>query len=179
MEGQYTLRKGKEVAKGVGSLYELEIDDVVVETRSMLPLMAVSFSGMDPSFANGTGGLIGKFPTGELLGRDGITVFEHTGEIVTTHSHTQPVNNAIGLEWQVRDTDHQLFREVREPAWPDKCVFPTETSMEEQRRRLSSTISAEAASKACAETHEEGTDEFELCAMDVIAMDDINAAYCF
>jgi len=176
IEGSYMLNLGQVIKQNSGTMYELDIDGIVVELRSMKSLMAVSFSGMDASFMEGTGGLVGTFPSGKLLGRDGVTVFKPDGELATIRGHLQPVNNAMGIEWQVRDTDPQLFREIREPAWPNQCIFPT--GKKDQRRQLTSaSIDFDAALRACAETHDEDTEEFELCVMDVLSMGDLEVAY--
>jgi len=178
IEGKYTLQLGDEPQRGEGTNYELKVDLVTVTIRSMKLLMAVDFNGYSEKFAKGTGGLIGKYPNGELLGRDGVTVFEYDGVAETANGFEEPINNAMGQEWQVRDTDPQLFRMVQEPAFPNKCAFPTKTSTQaNSRRRLSSSVDIDAASKACQEKYEQGTDDFEFCIMDVLMLDDTDAAY--
>jgi len=69
--------------------------------------MGVDLAGNDPSFAHGTGGLSGVYPKG----CDGSTIFEHNGFVETLKGHMEPQCNSIGQEWQVRNTDTQLFRE--------------------------------------------------------------------
>jgi len=177
IDDKYTLQLGESVHNGHGTNYELEVDLVTVHIRAMKFLMGVDLDGYSPAFAKGTGGLSGQYPHGELLGRDGVTLFEMDGVATSVNGKEEPVYNAIGQEWQVRDTDPQLFRMVQEPAYPNKCKFPTQTSKETERRRLSSTIDLETASKVCAQVHEEGTDDFEFCVMDVLMMDDIDATY--
>jgi len=178
IEGKHTLRHGEDAARG--TTYELEMDGTVVNMHSMKFLMAVGFSGMDASFMKGTGGLIGKFPTGELLARDGMTTLPHDGEIATVHGRAQPVNDAMGVEWQVRDTDHQLFREIREPAWPNKCFFPMGKEAERVRhRRLVTSVDVATASKTCAGIYEKESEEFDLCVTDVIAMNSLDVAFAF
>jgi len=178
MEGKYTLQLGEQVHQGSGTNYELKVDLVTVQLRAMRSLMGVDMNGYSSAFAKGTGGLSGQYPHGELLGRDGVTLFEIDGVAKTLTGKEEPVCNSIGQEWQVRDTDPQLFRTVQEPAYPNQCKFPTaETSTEAIRRRLNSVVDMETASKVCAQVHEEGSEDFDFCVMDVLMMDDIGVAY--
>jgi len=176
IEDKYTLRKVQEIHGSSGTVYVLEHEDLTVELRNLKSLMGVSINGQDPSFMEGSGGLSGKYPFGQLLGRDGVTMFEQDGEYTSALGITEPVCNAMGQEWQVRDTDPQLFREIREPAWPNQCIFPSEASASASRRRLSSSLDIDAAIKACTERHPEGSVDFDFCVTDVLQMHDKEAA---
>ena len=64
-------------------------------------------------------GLMGSFEEGELMGRDGSTVFRD--------------ENEFGFEWQVRDTDTSLFQDARFPQFPAKCTMPAVPSRDHRR----------------------------------------------
>ena len=104
----------------------------------------------------------GDYETGQLLGRDGKTVFEDPNDLAT--------------EWQFReDLDGpMLFGASRHPQFPEKCILPN-TAKKESRRalRAESTISRQAAEKACAHR----IDNKEGCIHDVIATGDLELAY--
>ena len=57
---------------------------------------------------------MGEFSTGIMFGRDGKTVINDVNE--------------FGQEWQVHDTDPQVFLFDREPQYPRECILPLETS---------------------------------------------------
>jgi len=177
IEGKFGLEEGAKIEHGIGTNYVLTMGSFIVELRVMKFIMAVEFTGYLPSFTQGTGGLTGAFPKVEVLGRDGTTLFTHDSISQTINGKEEPVCNAIGQEWQVRDVDPQLFREIREPAWPKQCTFPEESATATQRRLTSATISLEAASKACAEVHPVDSTDFEFCVMDVMMLDNLDAAY--
>ena len=62
---------------------------------------------------------MGSFEEGELMGRDGSTVFRD--------------ENEFGFEWQVRDTDTSLFQDARFPQFPAKCTMPALPSRDHRR----------------------------------------------
>jgi len=177
IEGNYSLKKKETIQDDKGTVYMLQTENVAVKLIVMKFIMGVDVMGQHPSYSKGTGGLLGKFPSGDLLGRDGKTVFAFDDEMETLDGRTEPICNAIGQEWQVRDTDPQLFREIRAPTWPEKCNFPVKTNEEIKRRRLSSSIDMSVAAKACASRHAEGSEAFDFCVMDVLMMDNVDAAY--
>jgi len=177
LEGKYTLRLGDAVTRGIGTNYVLSMGKFTVKLRTLRQVMAVELVGSLDSFNEGTGGLTGKFPTGELLGRDGTTLFTKDGMFTTIRGVDEPVCDSFGSEWQVSDSDPQLFRAVREPAWPAQCRFPDQSSARSSIRRRLATIDVETASKACAEVHREDSNDFEFCVMDVIMLNDVEAAY--
>jgi len=178
IEGKYTLQEGAAVKKGLGTNYQLAVGALNVNIRVMKFIMGVEMYGIHEAFEEGTAGLMGQFPHGTLLGRDGTTVFEHDGVFRSVREVDEPVCNAIGQEWQVRDTDPQLFREIRRPVWPHQCRFPAETTISDVRR-LTASVDVETAAKVCAEVHKKDSADFEFCIMDVIAMDDVDAAYAW
>jgi len=78
--GKYTLQIGTQLQDGRGTIYNLDAGSTTVQIRVMKFLMSVDLQGVDPSIKEyGTGGLIGKFPTGEWLGRDQDTLFAYDG----------------------------------------------------------------------------------------------------
>jgi hypothetical protein len=106
-------------------------------------------------------GLMGAFGSGKMLARDGETLFV-----------ADP--NAFGQEWQVLDTEPNLFRTLRFPQHPtDTCIMPTPVEASQLRRRLSeSSVDEIAASRAC-EHWGEGKDD---CVFDVLATGDLEMA---
>ncbi|CAB9507376.1 expressed unknown protein [Seminavis robusta] len=68
----------------------------------------------DSQFAGATG-LMGDYDAdGLMLARDGGAVMENPNE--------------FGQEWQVRDSDPQLFLTAREPQYPQQCKLPSASS---------------------------------------------------
>lgn len=106
----------------------------------------------------GSKGLLGDFYTGDSLARDGETVIEDP--------------NAFGQEWQVLDSEPNLFQTNRAPQFPNKCILPSE-SKKEARRLGDHGVSEEAAKLACAKF--QGS-TFESCVHDVMATGDLEVA---
>lgn len=110
-------------------------------------------------------GLLGRFPDGARVGRDGQTVIEDV--------------NAFGQEWQVLVEEPKLFGNYDDkwvvPAG-QKCAMPSETLEKKQlrQRRLASGIPMEDAEKACA--HLADASDHKACVFDVIATQDTNMA---
>ena len=104
-------------------------------------------------------GMLGTWLGGTRLARDGVTVMDNDTE--------------YGQEWQVRDTDAQLFTTARAPQWPAKCEMPN--PVERASRRLGEhTVSSEEAAAACADIKE--PHQHDMCVFDVIATADISVA---
>lgn len=103
------------------------------------------------NFDGSVGGLMGAFPTGDMLLRDGETVAE------------SPV--AFGKEWQVRESEGMLFHSAEGPQYPVECTIPEEKTLEQhQQRRLGEAlVTQEDAEQACARA---GNENFELCVFD-------------
>lgn len=113
-------------------------------------------SASNENFGNSVG-LMGSFPSGQLLARDNKTVMEN--------------ENDFGQEWQVLPTDSMLFHDVSGPQYPAKCDIP---SLSEMRRRLGeSLISKEDAELACSRVNKE---DFDICVFDVMATNDIKSS---
>jgi hypothetical protein len=104
-------------------------------------------------------GLLGNAKHGKLYGRDGETVFTDVNE--------------YGQEWQVRDTDSQLFRVARAPQYPtEQCRLPKVDAAEKQRR-LGEGLAREKAQIACGRF---SGAEFDNCVFDVMAVGDVDIA---
>ena len=111
-------------------------------------------------------GLMGSYPSGVTLARDGITVMEDT--------------NAFAQEWQVLSTERALFRVVEGPQHPTKCIMPTDipTDLRMSRRRLEeSMITPQDAELAC--SHVMNDDERNACIVDVLATNDKDIAIAY
>jgi len=107
----------------------------------------------------GSLGLLGLYPEGTMVGRDGKTAISDY--------------NKFGQEWQVLSSEPKIFRVVDGPQHPLQCEVPNKTSM--RRRLAESIISREEAKTACGQIGV-NEDEFDLCIFDVMAIGDKNAA---
>jgi hypothetical protein len=117
---------------------------------------AIIVDGGDSDVFSGSLGLLGEWSTGRRMARDGVT--ELNDDDAT----------AFALEWQVRDTEPILFKEVRAPQFPMACKAPEKMLKD----RLGSTHMQKAAEKACAHWKEDKED----CIFDVIATRDVSIA---
>ena len=109
---------------------------------------------------NGSVGMLGSYPGGQRLARDGKTVIEDVNE--------------YGQEWMVRPTDLILFHDVKSADLPMKCEMPNLAAKKEARRRLGeSALSEEQAAIACARVNEADRD---ACIFDVMATNDQSMA---
>lgn len=115
-------------------------------------------------YYNGSLGLLGRFPDGKRVGRDGQTFIENV--------------NDFGMEWQVKPNEPKLFSSY-DADWVvpagQKCAMPTNTAEKRmlRQRRLASGISTEAAEKACSHLAAEDRKD---CVFDVIATQNVNMA---
>lgn len=130
----------------------------VIKISTFKDMVSVAIS--NPSSANFDEclGMMGEFGTGNLLARDGASIVED--------------HNLFGQDWQVMDSEDQLFASARIPQYPQACIAPTSSKKE---RRLGETlVSMEAAEVACA--HYEEGEKKDMCVFDVIATNDLEAA---
>jgi Repulsive guidance molecule (RGM) C-terminus len=108
----------------------------------------------------GAKGLMGSFPSGVLLARDGVTVMMDT--------------DAFGKEWQVSDHETMLFHEAGEVKPAMECFMPTDKTAEQRKRRLGETkVTLEDAEKVCDHVAKEDHDS---CVFDVLATGDPDMA---
>ena len=104
----------------------------------------------------GTPGLMGSYPSGHKLARDGVTLMDDS--------------DIFGKEWQVLATEPILFHSLEGPQHPQECAMPSNSQVSKKRRRLGqSVITEEAASLACAHASPEDRDS---CIFDVMATQD-------
>lgn len=100
----------------------------------------------------GSKGLMGEFPTGKMLDREGQVVED---------------SDEFGKEWQVRMNEAKLFHSIEGVQHPAECAMPVKSTA----RRLGETlISHEVAALACARVS--SPEDREACIFDVLATND-------
>jgi hypothetical protein len=129
-----------------------------LETYNDFVRVTIRLNGQGDVHFEGAVGLMGGFPTGEKIARDGKTIMSDT--------------NAFGQEWQVRVNEPKLFHSVEGPQFPEMCQMPT--SEERRGRRLrEGALNLDDAKVACARVSPEDTD---ACIFDVLATNDKDIA---
>ena len=127
--------------------------------------VTIETHGSSLSF-EGTVGLKGDYNTGDLLARDGLTKMDHD-------------TDAFGQEWQVRDSDPQLFRELDFPQWPEhKCIMPVaeeKQSLEDLKEKHDESFLREA-EVACSHA---SMHDHQYCMYDVLATGEVRLAKMF
>ena len=122
-----------------------------IETYKHFVRVNVAPKNMDAF--NGSAGMLGSYPAGQMVGRDGKTIIEDP--------------NSFGQEWMVRPSDPIIFHDVESIAdYPINCPMPNLEAKEDARRRLGEIISKEEAATACA--HVSLADR-NFCIFDVLA----------
>merc|ERR1712176_534723 len=118
-------------------------------------------TGTDNNVFEGSLGLLGEWPTGRKLARDGKTEFVDING---------PLDDATAFaaEWQVRDDEPMLFQDARIPQFPTKCTPPAERP----GGRLGDTLFKQEAEEACSHWEQDMDD----CIFDVMATRDIMVA---
>jgi len=113
----------------------------------------------------GSKGMMGDYSTGQLVGRDGETIFKE-----------DPI--AFAAEWQVRASieEPMLFQAAHGPQYPEACTMPKFSIEDGRRRKLGeSGITVEAATAAC--EHRFNTKgAIDACIYDVMAVGDLSVA---
>ena len=106
--------------------------------------------------------ILGKYPSGERLARDGKTIVDG--------------DNEFGMEWQVLTEEPMLFHDIDEVVQhPESCAMPTEKEAKSIGRKLRALdVSEDAAAAACA--HVAGDDLRDNCIFDVLATQDEDMA---
>lgn len=98
-----------------------------------------------------TGGMIG------VQGKKGMIARDMESHIIDP--------NEMGFEWQVRDTDPQLFQDsTHNPQYPERCILPSSTDSRRRKLRISE-VEMNEARTACRSADEE---MFEFCVHDVL-----------
>lgn len=135
---------------------DLDMNEAIV-LQTWNSFVSVNVQGPKVEHFRGSLGLLGQFPTGRKVARDGKT-------------NLNDFNN-FGQEWQVMSSESQLFHTVEGPQYPSKCEIP---SSEEMRRRLEgSTVTVEEAEIVCAYVE---ANLKEMCVFDVMATSDKSVA---
>lgn len=135
-----------------------DVEGEVIQMKTFKDFVDVKLEGITRSEFQGATGMMGAFPTGDMLGRDGETVFEEPNE--------------YAAEWQVRAEDPQLFSTIRAPQHPVQCILPSADAVK-TRRLGEKGVSEEDAAKAC-EHHNESSKD--MCMFDVMATGDLELA---
>ena len=125
----------------------------VIEMKHYKDMVTVNVPQSD-EFNNAIG-LLGSYPSGLRVARDGQTIIEDFNE--------------FGQEWQVLDTEPKIFETIRQPQFPTQCRLPVAKA---QSRRLGESIAEETARKACASWG----GAIEQCVYDVMATGDLEYA---
>ena len=136
-------------------------DSISLETFGDFVRVNVRANKNSKNFA-GAVGLMGSYPTGSKLGRDGEHLIWNT--------------NQFGQEWQVRHDEPKLFRTYDGVLQhPEKCLMPHTMRQQQGRgRRLEELLSQEAVESACA--HVANQEDFQACVYDVRATNDVETA---
>jgi len=119
-------------------------------------------NGSSESFGKSVG-VLGDFNTGKTLARDGVTELYDYSE--------------LGNEWQVQPSEGMLFKDVRQPQFPRKCLLPEDPQGQRRRRLDESSVSVEQAEAACASlpTMLDRKD----CVYDILATQDLDMVGAF
>ena len=131
----------------------------VIKVSAFKDMVSVAVANATSANFATSEGMMGRFPDGALVGRDGNTTYAMDSDL-----------NAFGQEWQVLPSEPQLFQ-TSSPRMGGPCVPPSVT--EASQRRLAETISMDAAEVACARYKGASKDR---CVFDVIAMGDLEVA---
>jgi len=132
-------------------------DDNAISFETYKDFVRVNVRGAAQEQFQGSGGLLGSYPDGQKLARDGSTLLE--------------LANDFAQEWQVLSSEPMLFRTASEH--PLKCALPDQKSTQQSRRLGETTLTAGGAGDACANVPEE---DREACVFDVLATNDIGMA---
>ena len=133
-------------------------DAIGIETYKHL--VRVNLKNNSNKSFNGSLGMLGAFPNGVKMARDGKTVIN------------DPIE--FGQEWQVLASEPQLFHTTEGAAAPGKCLMPDTTEKAKERRRLGeAAITEEQAAVACSRV---GEFDRDACIFDVLATNDKDVA---
>jgi hypothetical protein len=133
-------------------------DVIGMETFNDFVRVNVKADPKSDNFA-GSNGLMGAYPTGEMVDRKG-------GVVTDT--------NAFGKEWQVLRTEPMLFHNVEGVQHPEECRMPDRTATKRRRRLGEALITEEDAARACARVSPDN--ERDACIFDVLATNDKDMA---
>ena len=128
-----------------------KIEEIVFTTWNSF--VSVTVKNPTNDHFDGSLGLMGSYPAGAIIARDGNTVFDDSNE--------------FGQEWQVLSSEPQLFAERGTVGPNDMCSSPSNAEM--RRRLQGSVVTLKEAEIACGSVHRETKD---LCIFDVLATHD-------
>jgi hypothetical protein len=156
MAGKYTLSKESSVVDlGAGAQhieeYTIDLSLGKIKVIDYKQMLNVNVEALLP----GTAGMLGVQGTKGMISRDGAVLNDA---------------NAMGAQWQVRDTEATLFSEIREPQYPQQCKLPSVDS----RRLRQSPAKIAAAEQACEKVPESLR---KFCIEDVIRSGDADMAH--
>lgn len=119
--------------------------------------VSVNMKANSPNRFEGSAGLMGSYPDGRKMARDGKTVMEDAVD--------------FGKHWQVRLDEPHLFHNVEGPQHPTECAMPLDKSVDRRKRRRlgEKLITEEDAAIACARVDK---DDGNACIFDVLATND-------
>jgi len=152
LAGFLVRRDSKAVSIRLDTDSRAKID--LIQRRNGFPAVLLD-GGDDHILFEGSLGLLGDWATGKRMARDG-----------KTEMHDEDTTD-YALEWQVRDTDPQLFSESRYPQYPTQCTPPKKMGS-----RLGKSHMEKAAEEACSHWVQDKED----CIFDVIATRDVMVA---
>jgi hypothetical protein len=174
----YTLKRSTKGKHGLITVFDLNLGDekkisIRCNTKSMMIFVDVT------GYFEDSEGLLGA-PVGgseEGLG---------SRPDATGHRFDMTGNwNSFGEEWQVLDTEPNLFLEQRFPQYPQGCVYES-TSFKKNKRLLrrrllldsvdEDALKIDARRKACAKSVGEDTTMNQFCINDVMATGDLELA---
>jgi len=151
VEVKQTSEKAREFSIPLGT----DGEKIVIQSWNAMVRVDIA-NGSSDNFGSSLG-LMGDYPSGNKVGRDGNSSIEDV--------------NKFGQEWQVLQTEPNLFHEKGSVQAPSHCVIPSSADM---RRRLAhASISVEEAQLACSRVNPE---DFDTCVFDVIATNDKDSA---
>ena len=155
------LSKGRNEAQNIITIRVNYYTQIDIRERNGWMRVRIETGAPAQEFA-ASAGLMGSFPDGTHLGRDGVTEFVSVDE--------------FGMEWQVKESlDGLLFQEPS--PYPDKCELLSEaTSVLRGRRLAESSISHHDAALACMKWSAFGDDSMDECISDVLISEDLGTA---
>lgn len=139
--------------------FRFDLNGDAISLSTYKSWVAVQVHGVNDRQFAGSLGLMGSFPTGALVARDGLTVETDT--------------NAFAQQWQVLSSEPMLFHEPGDGVHhPEQCAMPS-ASQKKSRRLGESGLTEDAAALACARVKAGDQDS---CIFDVLASNDIDMA---
>lgn len=155
-QGSINNKRKKRIVTYTFTFDENKILTVEVNTRTKM--LFVNLMG---DYPRGTTGVLGSPYNPGQIGRDGTNM-------------TEASVNEFVENWQVRDTDLQLFHQNRHPHYPSKCLYEMadiQSSSQSRRLKELSKVSRAIATSACA-AHPAGPLR-DFCVQDVMATGDL------